>query len=473
MYPKALFSCLLLFLVVSITSANNIQTSNVNLSGQNTTSHFSMVNFDISWENSWRTSTNEKNYDGCWIFAKFRKVNTSLWQHCTINYVSPGTPAACGHTAASGATLQTAADGKGLFMYRSADGIGNVSWAGNSIRWNYGTDGVLDADSVEIRLYAVEMVYIPQGAFYLGSGSTTEAFRFRDGAADTYLSITSENDITVGTGAGQLFGYGTSNMAAGTIPAAYPKGYKAFWIMKHELSQQCYVDFLNTLDLTGASTRNMGGFTGSHPNLVAPFPERAMNSIGTIDYLAWTDWAAMRPFTEMEYEKACRGSNILPIANEYAWGNTTITQISGMTDAGTPLEAFTSGNCNYYYSTIGRTVRVGSIANTSSTRVSSGATYYGVMEMSGNVWERAIAAGYADGRNFTGSHGDGKLSIAAEHNQATWPLNTTGSGLTWRGAAYNNASLVINLQTSDRTSASITGTTRIDGYGGRTARTAE
>jgi Sulfatase-modifying factor enzyme 1 len=454
-------------------SANNIQTANVSLTGQNTGSHFTLIGFDISWENSWRTSTNESNYDGAWIFAKFRKKNTSLWQHATLNYVSPGTPAACGHTAAAGVTLQTSSDAKGVWMYRDADGLGSVSWTDNKLRWNYGADGVLDADSVEIRLYAVELVYIPQGAYYLGSGSTTETARFRDGASDTYLNITSENAITVGTAAGNIFGYGSTDMSAGSIPAAYPKGYNAFWIMKHEMSQQCYVDFLNTLDLAGNTARNIGGFTGTHPALVAPFPERAIENVSSTDLLSWLDWAAMRPFTEMEYEKACRGANITPVANEYAWGNTALTAIGTATNSGTNNEGFSVGNCNYYYYTITRPMRVGALATLTSTRISSGATYYGVMEMSGNVYERAIAAGYTQGRAFNGLHGDGKLSTSFNYNVANWPVG--GSGLTFKGGSWglNTPGGYATLTVSDRASASTVNDTRGLAYGGRGARTAE
>lgn len=74
------------FLATSLNvKANNILLSNVVLNGQNTTSQFSLINFDVSWENSWRTITNESNYDGAWIFAKFRKKSSNTWQHATIS----------------------------------------------------------------------------------------------------------------------------------------------------------------------------------------------------------------------------------------------------------------------------------------------------------------------------------------------------------------------------------------------------
>jgi formylglycine-generating enzyme required for sulfatase activity len=454
---KKIITTIAVFLSCTLAlKANNIQTANVSISGQNSAANFSLISYDISWENSWRTITNESNYDGAWIFVKFRKNNTSLWQHATLNYAAPGTAVACGHTQAVGSDLKTSADGKGIWMHRDAVGAGSVSWIGNKLRWNYGVDGVLDNDSVEVKVFAVEMVYIPQGAYYLGSGSTTEVSRFRDGASDTYLNINSESAITVGTTAGNIFGYGTTNMSSGSIPASYPKGYNAFWIMKHELSQQAYADFLNTLDFSAAAARNIGLFTSTHPTFTASFPERAVENLATVDYLSWLDWSAMRPFTELEYEKACRGSNILPIANEYAWGNTSVTGVSAIQDNGLNSEYFSAGNCNFNY-ILNRPMRCGAQATLTSNRQASGGTYYGVMEMSGRV--------------FNGLHGDGALNNAYTYNVANWPIAATGSGLTFRGGGYQDGTATISI--SDRSSASGVNNVRGAAYGGRGARTAE
>ena len=254
--------------------ANNVTTSNIFLTGQNVASDFTLINYNITWENSWRTNTNENNYDGCWIFAKFRKVNSSNWQHATINYVSPGTAAACGHTQPGGSTILTPADGKGVWMYRSAVGAGTANWANARLRWNYGVDGVLDNDSVEIRLFAVEMVYCPQAAFNLGSGGN-ETYHFRDGVNDTYFPITSENSIACGANAGNLWTAGGQYWFTGTLPAAYPKGYKAVWCMKYEISQQQYVDFLNSIDYNkyvNKNTYNSYQLTGTHSPSPSPRP---------------------------------------------------------------------------------------------------------------------------------------------------------------------------------------------------------
>ena len=43
------------------------------------------------------------------------------------------------------------------------------------------------------------------------------------------------------------------------------------------------------------------------------------NFLSWMDLAAYLDWAALRPMTELEFEKICRGPNP-PIAGEYVWG---------------------------------------------------------------------------------------------------------------------------------------------------------
>lgn len=456
-FTAALMLCMSAF-------ANDVLVAAVSLTGQTTggplNTHYTFVQFNISWKNSWRTSTNESNYDGCWIFVKYRKQSTSVWLHATLNIT--------GQTAPGGSTLQPAADGKGAWIYRSANGIGDVTYALAQLRWNYGADGVLDNENVEIQVYAVEMVYVPQMAFNLGN-SSAEANKLRDGAVDTWFPITSEAVITCGTSAGNLFAVGNF-LASGTIPAAFPKGYNAFWTMKYEFSKQQYLDFLNTLDQTNATARNNIGATGIVPNMVVLQPERAALGFSPLNMLAWLDWAAMRPMTEFEYEKACRGGGNTPSPLEFAWGNTTISPIATPTNQGATNETWATGNANYSGGP-GVAMRCGALATTTSTRTTSGATFYGIMEMSGNVIELVNYAGSAAGRSYTGLHGDGVLNALAEANTANWPSTTNNFSIIPRGGFYNNA--VAQLQMCDRISAAAEYTTVSGSYGGRGIRTGE
>lgn len=45
-----------LLLNVGCLGANNIQVFNVKLTGQNTSSDYTLVQFDLTWDNSWRTN---------------------------------------------------------------------------------------------------------------------------------------------------------------------------------------------------------------------------------------------------------------------------------------------------------------------------------------------------------------------------------------------------------------------------------
>ena len=463
---KKIYLLLVAAILFTTVKANNIILANVLLNGQNTVSQFSLVNFDVSWENSWRTITNEANYDGAWLFMKFRKKSSNTWQHATID--------AGGATMPSGSVIQTSLDGKGVWIYHTlpaADFTGNVNYTGAKMRWDYGVDGVLNTDSVEIRLFAVEMVYIPLGKYALGSGGT-EINHFNEATVTTSYNVLSESAIIVGTSAGNLSYPVTaaSGDGGGPIPAGFPKGFQAFWIMKYESSQQQYADFLNNLDFIKATNRNPGIFTGTHPNLTPAIPERAMTSLSIYDHAAFSDWAALRPYTELEYEKVSRGFNQVPTPNEYPWGNTTITATTTVSSPGTTFETASNGNANWG-NALGTALRCGIYATTTSNRQQSGSGFYGVMEMAGNVYETVITVGNPAGRAFTGANGDGNLDVNGDGNTANWPVNGTGYGL--RGGGYQDAAA--SLRTSDRSSGSYTGvyTTRVGTFGSRCARTAE
>jgi formylglycine-generating enzyme required for sulfatase activity len=433
---KLLFSIASLLAAGSL-FANNIVVSNVSLSGRDQTNDFTLVNADVAWNNSWRTSTNESNWDGAWVFVKYRKVRTSVWNHATINYAAAGA-AASGHTEPAGATIKTSADGKGVFLYRSANGVGNVNFTGAKIRWNYGIDGVKDNDSVEVRVFAMEMVYVPTGSFYLGSGGS-ENMPFKDGNTTNPFLVADANEISVENVPGSLY-YGTrlGEDRLGPIPATYPTGYNAFWLMKYEASQQQYADFLNHLDLSKATARNIGLFTGAHPNFVAPNPERVCGSVSYADLLAYADWTGTRPYTELEYEKACRGSNVTPIANEFAWGNTTMVNVTTVSSTGTANETpIAFANCNHAASGAALK-RTGLFATANASRDTAGATYYGIMEMTGSTWEMVVPVSNPTARNFLASkHGSGNLD--ANGDSPTW--NAVGNAIySLRGGSINNAS---------------------------------
>ena len=77
---------LLLGLVFCLTGlyANNVQISAVNLVEKDTVNKVITIAFDITWENSWRTSSAPYNHDAAWIFMKFKNA-AGEWHHATLS----------------------------------------------------------------------------------------------------------------------------------------------------------------------------------------------------------------------------------------------------------------------------------------------------------------------------------------------------------------------------------------------------
>src|SRR5688572_1299590 len=180
--------------------SNNIQVSNVRLTGQNTTSDFTMVEFDISWENSWRYDAGPANWDAAWIFVKY-KIGPGPWLHAWLN--NTGHQVCASSTVANGLLTPGAPFNStmnpvlGAFLYRSASGNGTFTCQDVQLRWNYGANGVADNAQVDIKVFAIENVYIPEGTFVIGSGGDEIGAFFTAISGGPY-TISSEALINVG-----------------------------------------------------------------------------------------------------------------------------------------------------------------------------------------------------------------------------------------------------------------------------------
>ncbi|MFZ4547179.1 MAG: formylglycine-generating enzyme family protein [Bacteroidales bacterium] len=493
-----LWVALTLLLYAGQVAANNITVSNISLTTPNTTDDYVMVQFDISWENSWRYSSGPANWDAAWVFVKYR-VGTGDWQHAWLNdagHTATAATIAAGLRTPGTAFNATTNPGIGAFIYRSADGTGAFSITGAQLRWNYGANGVADNATLDVKVFAIEMVYVPEGSFYVGSGGTENAAFYRYPTTTDAFQVTSEDAITVGTATNNLYYPSTSfgGDQDGPIPAVFPKGYNGFYCMKYEITQQQYVDFLNTLTQTQANNRKhtsssyryaitgntVGSYATTHPFV-------ACNYLSWMDGAAYSDWAGLRPMTELEFEKACRGT-VAPVANEYAWGTATVAGNAytlnsiGQNNEGIATNYSTAANTgNASYTTtdgsIDSPLRVGIFAGHASNtgRIKAGASYYGIMELSGNLYERPVKVGNATGRAFTGEHGNGALSANGHANETAWPgltgspgevTGANGSGL--RGGCW--ACTAELIRASERYWAEATNTLRESTFGFRAVR---
>jgi formylglycine-generating enzyme required for sulfatase activity len=428
------------------------------------------VTFTAQWQNSWRVNVVPFNWDAIWVFVKWRNCGVdpnTPWTHGSLSLGGSTVPAALQATQRNGVAGMDA-DNLGMMLRQSVAGVyptaGPYTITLNVT--NMPTDPV--ATPIDLKVFGIEMVFIPQGAFTVGDGNAGSNSR-----QFTSASIPNENAIAL-----PISGYPTQN-----APAGFPKGFNPIYVMKYEVSQGQYAEFLNAVHANAQVSRyqvlgpplNTLTFVSYNRYTIlsnAPAPDIynaqrqdwACNFMSWSDLTAYLDWAALRPMTELEYEKICRGPQA-PVLNELAWGSTNAivgVNFSATVPSEDGSEVFTPvGGSNIIsntptygggaFTTFGTQgpARVGIFAlPTSTTREGTGAAYYGVMEMSGNLWEWVVYLSTAtESQNFVGALGDGVLDANGNHNVATWPAGNYAIPITndignkaigGRGGGWNN-----------------------------------
>lgn len=432
--------------------ANNIKIQNVNVSGTN-------VTFDINWENSWNSMNNvdtlfPRNWDAAWVFIKVQSNADNLWKHQNVSTTSAA------HSVTGGVLqVDAVSDGVGVFIRRTNPGSGNVSATATLSMQS------LPAGLLNFKVFGIEMVNIPQGQFYVNDGGTG-GNRF--------------NNYTVTSAA-----IPASTLFAGqpVLGTNYPTGYQAIYSAKYETSNAQMVDFLNCLTYdqqlnltdytpnsapgqiafsTGSANANnyiqidSSGVSSTKPavyacNYVNTLPRNAGNdgmNNAAIAFtvrraIAYLDWCGLRPMTDMEYEKICRGTKYTGtpnprVLNEYPWGTTNLNSYSGTmisylgTDSarrnGTVLNGralLGGGNVAYV------SHRCGLFAESGTGREAAGAAFYGVMDMAGNARDLAFFTNMTSNGITMTSLGDGNLTTTLG------PTNGDGNVPGWSDYSAN------------------------------------
>jgi len=500
--------------------ANDLSVSNVTLGTRDPNAQTVVVSFNVSWQNSWR---NKINYDAAWLTVRLNNAQVSPTNAVLCQVSATGMNPA-GTSVGSGTNLQmyVPADGTGAFLQPSSTGfVGNINTQNVQLTVNYQSCGFSNSDQIYANVFGIEMVFIPQGSFYAGDYNASTASLNSGSSDNTPWNISSENPIPVTNASSAGFQYVSGGNAGEyatassfTVPAAFPKGYNAFYAMKYQINEGQWVQFINSIPAAARLNRDLADTNHKNSQSVlfrntiscsgSPLlcstqrPARALSYISWMDLASFLDWAALRPMTELEYEKVARGP-MVPNPGEYVWGNQNInaaTTISGTTEDGTEtITAPTNANVNYGNTTFtggdsaqGAGFTQGPLrggifaAATGATRVSSGASFYGAMDLDGNLKERVVTIGNAMGLAFTGTEGNGVLNTTTGYEGnatiAGWPgLDQTtpangvdgalGSG--FRGGSWADSANL--LRTSDRTEAARTDTAALNTYGGRGVRT--
>lgn len=237
-----------------------------------------------------------------------------------------------------------------MITSQSADPIdvaADLSWDldASGLEWTEG--------GASVRVFAIDMVEIPgRGYDVRAADGAVSPLRSSDGSN---LRIMSEGPLGVGDAAGLT--YESSDFGGdqrGPIPEAFPKGVGTFYVMRNELTEGEYGEFLSTLAGRARLSRDITahpGYIESGGSIVVRrdsveigSPERPAGFVSWADGIAWASWAGLRPMSELEFEK-----------------------------------------------------------------IVSDADAFGVRSMRGGRWERVVTLGSEEGRAFRGSEGSGFL----------------------------------------------------------------
>ncbi len=431
---RILTTTLLLTLSLALNSnANDVATSEPILYNDNG-STYAILN--VQWKNAWR---NDTNHDAVWLFFKFLRLPNG---YANISVLQDGHTVTADHgTLPSGITFEIPKDRFGVYLIPKNPFRGDVNVT-IKVLLDRSSLRVRDLRGMRLQAYVLEMVYIPQNKFFVGEADQ-DALRFgslyKSGADSTFngvFPITSEDQvISVTPTKDNLFykakQYGYEGDQSGEIPASFPKGVYAFYIMKYEHLQGQYADFLNALwDGQSQLRANFGGkeYYQNRGSIkivnglyVAENPNAPCNYISWDDSMAYADWAGLRPMTEFEFTKASRGPN-QPAKRDFPWG----------TDSKLKIQRMIAANGSY---TMLNGMDEGKL--TATTKDIFGASFYWVMDLSGGLWERVISIGHPRGRNFTGSHGDGNLTEYGTATNEDWPIGIEDKGgFGYRGGGF-------------------------------------
>ena len=387
--------------------ANNMLVKNVTTTGDNAANKTIQVQFDMSWDNSWRDAI---NWDAAWVFMKFKNAN-GLWQHVQLNT----TGFANGTGTAN--TIQVGSDKVGAFVYRSAAGTGTFASTTMQLQWNYGLSGLTNVTGLEIRVFAVEMVYVPQGDFTIAKGFYITPSSLRpnltfNAPGDNFpvinTRLTPSLSYSDGTNVRIKGDAGIDTNNDGVVDnTTYPTGYKAFYLYKYEMSEQHYADFLNTLTATQITALGVAGsnITLNNGQYFSSTPNRACGNSNGNRLFAYADWAGLRPMSFLEFNKATYGP-FLPILN------TGFCVFDSYPASGNIVGQFSGNDC------VPDINDVGYLANSTSTRQESGASYYGIMDLTRvNTSEPVIKLNYF---NYTNQNGNGLLSSTGVSDISSW-----------------------------------------------------
>ncbi len=420
---------------------------------------YSTVSFDLSWQNSWRAKWEEpaeknvtgkplkvESWDAAWVIVKFRPMDAKDEGPALL---------AAGrkdHLVPAGAELDVGLTdegdrGVGVFIYRNAIGTGPNDFKGVKLRWKHGAD--VDPAKGEVKVYAIAMVYIPEGPFVS-----------RSPWGHPLTTITTPDS----TQPGGYLDSGTNDIP--TNPE-WPNGYTPFYCMKYSISQGQYADMLNSAPSKNYKvTRRFSALAHNNPRLWHPayygfngytittntagvfkadVPDRMCPLLSEADITFFTVWAGLRLMTDLEYEKACRGPRAVAKGGD-AWTPATCGPAAGLDKS----------------------------VLAAPSAIGPGPSYWGIRELSlsGCVqeWPSVVASVWGWGKKYMGGHSTGAMEDPDDWPWG-WFANLYYGGI-WRCPGYGTVGHWVDAAQLNNMDYALMDAERCGRYGVRAVRTA-
>ena len=243
----------------------------------------------VQWEHAWRLP--DQRHDAAWLTFRYRDRGEWLPLLLPDNVSS--------YTTGSSLQIRTAAHQLGVLLLPAQTGAAEIAATELLIQLS----APLPATAELLEVQAVEMLYVPAGAFCLGDAHSNNTFATATGGSVFVDSPAFTLEVDSATVA---------------VAADFPSGFKGFYLQKYEISQQQWVSFINQLSAQQQEALLPSAAAGEllypaaemHRNTVrvkqaatatapAQFetatPHRAMNYLGWQELLAYSSWCGLRP----------------------------------------------------------------------------------------------------------------------------------------------------------------------------------
>ena len=153
--------------------ANNLQIRNVSLEDRDQAASTIVVEFDITWDNSCRNTT---NHDAASVILKVVNSSSSPY-YCHGNLKLSGrNPKGTSVGSNSDLEIYIPTDKKGAFIRRKSTGSGTATSQNVRLVLEYSNTNTVDStctlsatSTIQVKVVGVEMVFIPTGEFDAGT----------------------------------------------------------------------------------------------------------------------------------------------------------------------------------------------------------------------------------------------------------------------------------------------------------------